>query len=83
MTKYSFVDNSNSNNNYNDVLYSAVSTTYPTQRSYDKIAYWLTEYGRARRENIWLLLYSVCTFVCMLGPYVLTIFSRPALPVSQ
>ena len=50
---------------------------------YDKIAFWLTEYGRARRENIWLLLRSICTFARMLGPYVLTIFSRPALPVSQ
>lgn len=39
MTKYSFVDNSNSNDNNNNVLYSAVSTRYPTQQSYDKIAY--------------------------------------------
>ena len=26
---------------------------------------------------------SVQSFVCMLGPYVLTIFFHPALPVSQ
>lgn len=40
MTKYSFVDSSNSNNdNNNNVLYSAVSTIHPTQWSYDKIAY--------------------------------------------